>query len=66
VYGKALGKLIRICGIIKIVNMICAMVENISDTVLNDRDALSEFFEQQNIDILINKVKYEVLINLIS
>ncbi len=65
-YGKALGKLIRICGIIKIVNMICAMVENISDTVLNDRDALSEFFEQQNIDILINKVKYEVLINLIS
>ena len=65
-YGKALGKLIRICGIIKIVNMICAMVENISDTVLNDRDALSEFFEQQNIDILINKVKYEVLMNLIS
>ncbi len=52
-----MGQLIRICGIIKIVNMICAMVENISDTVLNDSDALGEFFEQLNIDILINKVK---------
>jgi hypothetical protein len=52
IYGKALGQVVRICGIIKIINMLCEM----KDVILEEDVVIEKYLDQKGIDKKIKKV----------
>ncbi len=56
VNGKALGRLVRICGIIKLINIVCTIADKCHEIDHLQDDEFVTFFENQLIDKVIYKV----------
>ena len=60
VYGKALGQLLRFCGIVKLINNICELVEN-NENLIESQDEFVKFIQNQNVDLIIKQVYHSYI-----
>ena len=58
VYGKALGQLLRLSGIIKLINIVCLIVKNNLSILEDSFENFLKLIESQEIDTKIEKVSY--------